>query len=709
MDKIEKTQQKQIYTGVLRKDLSIFKGNKDNTGSKTWVISDPVSDKYFRISEKEYSVISLLYTNSPLDELLHKINLNNPEINKKDVMTVLAFLSNNNLLQGSYKSTENRLQQLRKLKAKALPAKLIASYLFFRIPLWSPDDFLSKTTDTVKAVLNKWLLMLLFIIAICGYVGVITHWNKFTAAIMGSLNYSGLIKYGITIIILKIFHEFGHAYSAKFAGIRVRRFGIGFIIFFPRFFTDITDSWRLKGRKQRMLIDSAGILVELLIGGLAALVWLNTGPGTVNTISYFVFAVSIINTVLVNGNPFIRYDGYYLLMDLVNIDNLQQQGTIEIKLLNRKYFFGIKEQISHTISGWKKYFVIIYGISSFIYRIFLYTGIILIIYFKFTKAVGIVLVCLEIYVLVIRPFTNEIRQIMLKKDKIQKKNFLISASVFAVLLIILFAPLPWLITIPCIVDSSKSNVIYIKQDGFLDKYSVKNYQKVKEGQLLFTQSNPYLDFKNTEQKIRLKINKVELDQQRSYFKTTMPDKAKLQQILNTQNDINENYRKQKLLKVTSPINGIFILFDWHLKTGKWLSKGEPVGEVFSQDNVLISAYVDETNINQIYVNDSVKIYLHGDINSYLGKVQSINPVPSKIWSPSPLLSSAGGPLEVLKRENNYTFLLKNYFYQIIIKPDKKYVTLKYSRTGNVEMRKYSSIGFNFIRKVIKIIQRELTF
>ena len=377
MDKKENTQPRQIYTGELRKDLRIFPGDKNNSGEKTWIIFDPVADKYFRISEKEHIIISFLAENSPIENLQIKIELIDSKITKEFILTVISFLNNNGLLQGNYKITENRLQQLRKLKAKALPSKLMSSYLFFRIPLLKPDNFLTKTTDIVKAIFNKWLLLFLFIISVCGYIGVVIHWHKFAAEIIGSLNYSGLIRYGITIIILKLFHELGHAYSAKFAGIRVRRFGIGVIIFFPRFFIDITDSWRLKGRKQRMLIDSAGILVELLIGGIAALIWLNTGPGTVNTISYFVFAVSIINTVLVNGNPFIRYDGYYLLMDLVNIDNLQRQGSLEIKLLSREYFFGIKEKVSHTITGWKKYFVIIYGISSFIYRIFLYTGIIL--------------------------------------------------------------------------------------------------------------------------------------------------------------------------------------------------------------------------------------------------------------------------------------------------------------------------------------------
>ncbi len=709
MDVNSAPKQQKIYIGELRKDLKIFPGNKNDFGEKTWVIFDPAADKYFRISEKEYSIIIFFDKNLSFEDLLEKVKIVNVQIKKEDVLAVISFLSNNNLLLSSYLVTENRLNQVRQFRSKILATKLMSSYLFFRIPLWSPDNFLTKTVDLVRAVFNKWLLLFLLIISICGYISVVVHWNKFAAAIIGSLNYSGLIKYGITIIILKVFHEFGHAYSAKVAGVRVRRFGIGFIVFFPRFFTDITDSWRIKKRSQRMLIDSAGILVELLIGGLAALMWLNTGPGTINTIAYYIFAVSIINTVLVNGNPFIRYDGYYLLMDIVNIDNLQRQGSVEIQYLIRKYLFGIKEKILHNVVGWKKYFAVIYGVSSFIYRIFLYTGIILIIYFKFTKAVGIFLVCLEIYVLVIKPFISEMKFIIMRKNKIKSKNFIISFSVFVLILIVLFAPMPWLITIPCVVDSADRKIVYVNQDGLLQKFLVNNYQAVKKGEKLFLQSNPILKFADAELKVRLDSLKAELDQQRAVFSGAASDKIKIQQIINTENDLKENIRKIQQLTVLSPITGIFVLFDWHLKAGKWLNKGEPIGEVFSTKQIVISAYATESNVDKLNVNDSVTIYLQNELKKFKGIILSINPVPLKLWGPSPLLSTAGGPLEVIRKADNYTYLLNEYYYQVVIKPDKEYKNLKYSRTGNVEVRKYSSIGLNFFRRVLKMVQSELTF
>jgi len=709
VDSKKDEQKKQIFSGELRKDLHIFQGIKDVKGNNTWVIFDPVADKYFRISEKEYIIVNQFYKNSALDEILERVKILDPDINKTHVLKVISFLRNSNLLQVSYKVTEHQLLKMRFLKQKTLPSKLMSSYLFFRIPLWNPDDFLNRTVDYIKIIFNKWMLLLFFIISICGYVSVVVHWQKFASTIISTLNYSGLIKYGITIIILKLFHEFAHAYSAKILGIRVRKFGIGFIIFFPRFYTDITDSWRLKSRRQRMLIDAAGIIIELLLGGVAALVWLNSGPGAVNTIAYFVFAVSIINTVLVNGNPFIRYDGYYLLMDFLNIDNLQRQGSAEIKKVVRRYFFGLYESVASAVTGGRKYFLIVYGISSFIYRIFLYTGIILIVYVKFTKAVGVVLVILEIYVLIIKPISMEIRQIMLIKNKIKKKNFIITSTFFIIIIIILFAPLPWIVTFPCIVDSDKTNVIYIKQAGFIDELLNKNNKLVKNNELLFIQKNPFLEQISVEKQLRLQINKVELDQLRSRVINKQSENGLIQKILNLENDLNENLRKLDLLNVKSPIGGIFVLFDWHLKNGKWVEHGEVIGEVYSTDEIVISAFVKEENINKVSIGDRVKFYIHKDIKPYYGKIIRINSVPSKIWKPSPLLSNSGGPIEVLGRENNYQYLLKNYYYQVTIQPESEYKDLKYSRTGIVQLRVYSSIGINFIRLVIRTIQKELTF
>jgi putative peptide zinc metalloprotease protein len=695
----------------LRNDLQLFENKNSDLNSKSWMLFDPVADKYYRIGEKEHFILSFLSKPFTINSIFQNAKAVNDKITLSDINAVISFLFSSNLLLPAFGSTESRVKQIKLLKEKNRLNVLLSSYLFFRIPLWKPDKFLSDTLETVETLFNKYLLTILFFLALCGYFLLITHWQKFEITMIDSLNYAGMIKYGITVIFLKVLHEFAHAYTAKSAGVRVRRFGIGFIVFFPRFFTDITDSWRINDKKKKILIDGAGILTELLIGGIAVIFWIYSGPGIIKTIAYYVFAVSIINTVLINGNPFIRYDGYYILMDFINIDNLQQRSKLLISQAFREKLFGIKTNVPFSYTGLKKNLIIIYGISSFIYRFFLYTGIILIVYYKFTKFIGIILAILEVYVLVLRPFYKETQGIMKSIKKTDRKKLIITSLGTIFILFIFLVPLPWTISLPCITGSSRDNIIYIQSQGFLKKIAKKNNSRVKKGETLFILDNPQLLKEKDILLKNLNIKNIELDQLNSTSdKNRLESRnTKIQQIEHIKNSIKENQRKIDLLKIKSPIEGTFVIFNWNMKSGKWLNFGEPVGEVFSPDNILIYAYAKEKSADSFKLTQQVNIFLNDNIKKFKGEITRINPVPTKEWHPSPLLSSSNGPLPILKKEGINSYILKDYYYQITIKPLKQYRELKFSRTGSVQAREYTSIGINFIRTVISTIQRELAF
>jgi len=695
----------------LRRDLQLFKDKKGNDRVKGWVLFDPVADKYFHIGGKEHLILSLLNRSYTAEDLFEKAGSLDNTIKETDIKSTIIFLQNNNLLQASHLMTEGKLMQDKSLKQAGYFNRILHSYLFFRIPIWKPDKFLSNTLSIVKMLCSKWMMIIFTSIALCGYISLIVHWNKFEITIVESLNYSGMIRYGVTIIFLKIIHEFAHAYAAKSCGVRVRRFGIGFIVFFPRFFTNLTDSWRLGDKKSKLMIDAAGILVELMLGGIAILFWAYSGPGIIKIIAYYIFAVSIINTVLVNGNPFIRYDGYYLLMDSLGIDNLQQKSRVLISKIFRELFFGIKTNIQFKIHGPQKYLLILYGVSAFIYKIFLYTGIILIVYYKFTKVIGVFLVALEVYLLILGPLYKEIKIILKLKKKTERKNIIITFVIFVICMSIFFIPLPWTVSLPCVIASKNDKMIYAKEAGFIQNINTEGVMNVKKGEQLFKLDNPFLKYENRLLNVKLNVLMTELDWLRALFNSNRKEsiKSKIQQIMHIKNRIYENVRKQNLLTVKSPIDGTFILFDWYLKAGKWLNKGVSIGQVYSNKSKVVYAYTEEHYLDSFKEGGKVKIYLKDNMQVFYGTILSINPVPVKEWHLSPLLDIAGGDLHVLKKSGFNSYILKKYFYQITIKPSMEYKALRFSRTGVAHIREFSSVGLNFIRTVISTIQREFSF
>ena len=695
-----------INTGQLRSDLQVLSGATDDQNEPTWMLFDPAADKYYKMGQTDYAIISRLFQNQTVAALSDQLTQSGVRIDATGIVTRLNFLNISNLMLPVYGKTEQRLASAREARARSIVTRLMSSYLFFRVPLWKPDNFLSATYAPVAWCINPWTLLVLSLVALTGYVHLIVHWSKFMDAMMRSLTFHGLFKYSIVIILLKIGHEFAHAYTAKWAGVRVRRFGIGFMFFFPRLYTDITDAWRVQRRK-RALIDAAGILMEIIIGGLAVLVWLNTAPGVVNTLCYYIFTVSVVNTVFINGNPFIRYDGYYLLMDATGIDNLQRRGFDAIKTFLRAGLLGIPANSPNRIKGWKAVFLIWYGLAAMSYRIFLYTAIILIVYYKFTKAVGLFMAGLEMYLFILRPLIAEARVIGRHKNMIRKANLIGLLTVISILLALCIAPLPWPVSMPCEVKAKDSQILYVRQDGFLAQLDAEDGSLVKRDQPLFTQSNPLFELEGERWLLEIKQLQSELDQVQSSTRTIALKNAAAQRLQAAIDSYKEHQRQHALFETRAAFTGVLTLYDPLLEAGKWLSRGDEIGEVSSPAHSFIYAYIKEKKITDIHPQARVTITLQNELRKISGKVVSVNLAPIHALPATPLLDIYGGTLNTLPDKRN-SFKLAEPYYRITITPQAN-ADLPVGRTGTAKIYVYSSLFGGYLRTILRVFQKEMSF
>ena len=700
-------QEKQkYYIGRLRVDLELFSGQPNIDGDPTWVIFDPVADAYYKISNENYQMIRVLSGNMEIEQYLAKLKSVGIHTEKMEVLQLIKFLQSSNLFMPRYQQSEAQATRMREIKKKMFWQRMMSTYLFFKIPIVKPDRFLNRTIDIVQHILNKWTITLLWIIAICGYIGLVMNWHKFTEKFISSISLQGLARYSLAVIAVKFIHEFAHAYAAKVNGVRVRRMGLAIVFFVPRLYSDLTDSWRIHDWKKRFLIDGAGIISEIIIGGFAALVWVNTVPGLTHSVAYFVFAVSIINTVLINGNPFIRYDGYFMLMDFIGIDNLQQRATERAKTLWRKHLFGLDLPTKDHTKGWKRHFLALFGVCTFIYRIFLYTSIIMIVYFQFPKAIGIVLLCLEVYLLILKPLTAEIKFLTMMRKKMNRTKSMLSYIGISIILICFFLPLPWDVTLPCEVRPVSFERLYA-HSGYIKEILVKDGQRVKKNQLLFKQSNPYLSWRLQEAKVAIKRDEMILDQAQSSAKRLGEIKIDRRALQSSRNLAKELKRKETLLELRSGLDGVFAFYDQKLKKDKWLREGAVIGEVYNPKLKKVVAYVGEDEMRKLQAGDKIKLRLKGNLKPYSGVITSVNDVAA-VLEPTPLLDVFGGPILSNQNPQRGYFKPLHPRYKVSIKIDDS-VNLPIGRSGSINIRKYSSIGGNITRKVIHVLQRELSF
>jgi putative peptide zinc metalloprotease protein len=367
---------------------------------------------------------------------------------------------------------------------------MISMYMYFRLPPWHPERFFEAIGPFVSFLASKFFVLLLAIPAALGFLLAIRDFSQVRTVFLDTLSWAGAAKYFAAIILLKVIHEAAHSLAAIRFKCRVRGIGVGFMIFYPRLYTDTTDSWLL-GRKQRLLIDAAGVIAELLAGGIAALFYFYLPPGPWQATMFYIFAVSTISTLLVNGNPCIRYDGYYILCDLTGIDNLMTRSGEYVKQFWRYYLLRLGRKPEHK-HGW---FMLLFGITSFIYRIFLYTAIIMVIYHKFIKVLAVILLILEIYTIFIYPCIREICTIReLYRKSAGKAGILLGTVLVIVLGVILFTPLNWKVSLDGMVVPARRVMVVAGEGGYLTGDLPAFPVTVRENTRLFTLESPQLLF-----------------------------------------------------------------------------------------------------------------------------------------------------------------------------------------------------------------------
>ncbi|MBO5958731.1 MAG: hypothetical protein J6Q65_01280, partial [Lentisphaeria bacterium] len=313
----------QMMTGMLRQDIELIRPGEHGDFA---MLFDPAADAYYKISKRSLEIISRIDKSYPLMDFLHLLNNCGMQVTKDELLQLIAFLHQNNLIAPEYGQMEKKYAQYLKVREDTLFLRFSSAYLFFKLPPLRPEKFFNFIRPAVSWMASKFFVFLLLIPAVAGYVLMLRDFPTVRATFLDSLSWAGLAKYFMAILVMKVVHEAAHSLSAIHFRCRVRGIGLGFMVFYPRLFTDTTDSWRLP-RGQRLLIDAAGIIIELLVGGIAALIWVYSPPGAWKSTMFYIFAVSTISTIFVNGNPCIRYDGYYILCDVMNIENLMTRSA----------------------------------------------------------------------------------------------------------------------------------------------------------------------------------------------------------------------------------------------------------------------------------------------------------------------------------------------------------------------------------------------
>ena len=683
---------------MLREDIKIIPPGRH--GAYTMVF-DPVSESYYKISPVAAQIISKLDRDYELGDFHAKLKRLGIFVTIEELNELVFFISSNNLAAPEYGKYEKKREQMSKLKKVSWLMKLSSYYVYFKLPPWHPRKFFEAISPYVGFLVSKPAIWIYIIPALLGYLLALRNFGEVRDTFWASLTWSGLVKYFFAIILLKILHESSHALAAMRFKCPVREIGISVIFLYPRFFTNTTDSWKLP-RKQRLLIDAAGLIGEIICGGIAALCWCYLSPGTAKSTMFYIFAVSTMSTLLVNGNPLIRFDGYYILCDLLNVENLMQRSTDYVKQLWRCYFFRVTTPPVDDRPG----LMTVFGIAASIYRILLYTSIILIVYNQFIQVKAVA--ALMLYSLGLLPIIKEAKSIRsMSRRAGGRVNWTFSLITCAVVVLILFLPLSWNVKLPGELKANSMRLVSISEPGYLKTSWPDVAIPCKKGEILAELESPLVDFQISRVESTLKEDSVLADLQQSDRKTFGDSLLTLQKMDGNRKVREEMLRRRELRRIKADVDGLFIPRIFNLSPGYYMGNGLVVGEIISGGSVIF-AYADEQQVKLLKKGQKVTVELPDTLRSVKGTVSVIDPIPARLQN-SPLLQMHGGELAVFPDETKPgEFYSVQALYRVEILPEKQEELLFFhGRTVRAKVHRKDMLANEIWSFLVTAFRREL--
>lgn len=706
--------QPNLILPALRPDLEFYEGPLENDGAPTWNIHDPQSGKYHKVSWAAALVLRRLSAPRSLAELQNEIHAETTLL--LDPKDIILFCKNAEDMDLTITSTIRNAEALAEKwdSAKLHPLMwLLTHYLYLRVPLIKPDEFLTKTIKHVRFLASKGALKIYLVLFAWGLFSLSQRMEEYAGTFTFFFNFQGIIYYGLTIIFLKILHEFTHAYVAKHFGVRVPTMGIAFIVFWPLAFCDVTDGWKLRKRTDRLWISCAGVCAELTVAAISLCLWSITTPGILHSVSFILSSVTIISTLLVNLNPAMRFDGYYILGDIWGIDNLRHRSFTMAKWALRKFFLNFDQPAPEkNFSRRRLTGMLVYSIYAWLYRLALYTGIAVLVYYKFTKMIGLILFLTEIGWFIIRPLALEVKYLWKYRDKLRHNTrATITCSVLTVFLLYLLLPLPRRVAFPAFVVSENSQTIYCPADGFVKEMHA-------ERNMIFNYGDPIITIESERLNSNLKIARIEKEICSEHLINIVayPEKANMLQEAGEELDKAASHLKalkkeKNSYNIRSKINYLSCLYQWdkNIRIGTPLRKGKILGKAAALEQNMIAAFVKEDYAGSFEAGTQVSFLRKNSPFTIRGTVVSINSLKEDSLEAVSLASVYHGDIPV-KMEKDGNLKLLEPCYRVLIKTDEKPNPLKIGQTGTI--RSFSnpeSYLFSLLRSLYVTVLKESGF
>ena len=564
------------------------------------VLQDPANNQFFRLNEAAYRFVALLDGRRNVADAWKISNdqFGDMSPTQGEVIQLLGQLYSSNLLQADLPPDSEGLFKRYKKRVGREVKGYLSNLLFIRIPLIDPDKVLDRWVGVVGG-LYTWFgfILWLALVSVGGWF-VVSHWSAVTAQandifkqMLDQQRLAGnAALMFVCFWVIKIFHEFSHGFACKKFGVNsgsggeVHVMGIMFMVFTPIPYVDASSSWAFRHKWHRAIVGMAGMYIELAIASVAAIVWANTGDKTlVHTVAYNVMLIGSVTTILFNGNPLLRYDGYYILSDLLEIPNLAQRSKDYLYYLVKKYVWRVRKPRNPAHTAGERGWFVFYGIASTIYRTIIVTAILYFVY-RAVPVLGAVLAAMALAAWLFVPLYKFFAYLFTNQELSRTRGLaMVTTAVFIAMLVVGLGYVPChdRIYAPGVVEPQDRRVVNALSDGTVT-FVAETDMPVQAGQPLIVADNR--DLVAELDLYRKQLRAYEVQRQRAVKE--MADLRGIDEQIQSQKKLIADAEKDiEDLTLTSPIDGIWVLRNPHLM-GAYAKSTEPFGEVIADKLVI---------------------------------------------------------------------------------------------------------------------------
>ncbi len=637
---------------TLRKDLIFYRrrlGRRD-----CYIIEDPATGGFHQIGLEEYTLISVLDGTRTLADAvrLTTVALGNQALGESEVAALGHWLIESDLAFTQQAISAGRIQKKHERRSLIETSQWL-NPIMFRFRLGRPDGSVAWLSRWLSWIWSWPLACVWVVVVLAALLGVFDQWDRLTVGIPQIAYPSQWIYLLASWLVLKSFHELGHALVCKKFGGEVREWGVMWMLFVPLPYVDVTSSWRFESKWERVLTSLAGMAVELFLAAIAAFVWLRTDSGPLNQLAYHAILTAGFATLLFNANPLMRFDGYYVLSDGLDLPNLAQNGQQFVRQVARRIFLGDKrENVRRSMD--RVGLVRAYGIAALLWRIVVTLGLVFAAA-SLLPGFGLVLAIFAVgawYGIPVVKLWRYLYQENLAR-RLERRRFWQTTAIIAAAAVVaaMLIPGPNTATAPAIIEFDPLQVVRAKTDGFVRELAVCEGDAITRGQLLARLENEELltiiaELRFRIAELRIKGQKFLLDENLSAYQTTVKDREA------QQTRLEQLQREATSLEIRAEADGVVLTGDLLSMQGSFAKRGQALFTIGDPQQKKAIALIrpEDSAAARSAEEQSVGLRLYGQWGTAItGTVARVSARATSTITHEAFSASYGGGLPVVQR------------------------------------------------------------